>query len=40
MNIIEKITQAIFEDVEDLNKQSEYLIETYLNTHSAHYKKK
>lgn len=30
MNIIEKITQAIFEDDEDPNKQSEYLIETYL----------
>ncbi|WP_149865209.1 hypothetical protein [Legionella saoudiensis] len=32
MNIIEKITQAIFEDDEDPNKQSEYLIETYLNS--------
>ena len=32
MNIIEKITQAIFEDNEDPNKQSEYLIETYLNS--------
>ncbi|RMW99890.1 hypothetical protein [Legionella jordanis] len=32
MNIIEKITQAIFEDNEDQDKQSEYLIETDLNS--------
>ncbi len=32
MNIMEKITQAIFEDDEDPNKQSGYLIETYLNS--------
>ena len=32
MNLIEKITAAVFEDEEPTEKQSELLVESYLNS--------